>query len=149
VTVVVEDTEPPELSLVVEPNILWPPNHKMVKITTSWEVSDNCDESPEVSLVSVTSSEDDDSRGDGHTSKDIRIGDDGSIYLRAERSGKGAGRVYTITYQAVDDSGNVTVKSTTVTVTHSKARSKLRHRPHSRLRYWLLRRLRGRVERYR
>ncbi|UCF42388.1 MAG: DUF5011 domain-containing protein [Planctomycetota bacterium] len=139
-TVVVEDTEPPEFSLVVEPNVLWPPNHKMVKIAASWEVSDNCDESPGVSLVSVTSSEDDDSRGDGHTSKDIRIGDDGSIYLRAERSGKGPCRVYTITYKAVDDSGNVTEASATVRVPHRKGPVKRRGKSFSDLggRLWRL-----------
>ena len=124
-TVIVQDTTPPEFSLAVEPNILWPPNGKMVEVRPEWEVSDNCDEEVEVSLVSVTSSEDDDSRGDGHTSKDIRIGDDGSIYLRAERSGKGTGRVYTLTYEAVDDSGNVAEASATVTVPHSRGPRRL------------------------
>ncbi|UCF42733.1 MAG: hypothetical protein JSV99_09095 [Planctomycetota bacterium] len=140
VVITVEDVTPPELSVAVEPNILWPPNHKMVLITLSWEVSDNCDEEVEVSLVSVTSSEDDDSRGDGHTSKDIRIGDDGTIYLRAERSGKGPGRIYTITYQAVDDSGNVTEASATVTVPHRKGPVKRRGKSFSSLggRLWRL-----------
>jgi hypothetical protein len=125
VVITVEDVTPPEFSLTVEPNILWPPNGKMVEVRPEWEVSDNCDEEVEVSLVSVTSSEDDDSRGDGHTSKDIRIGDDGSIYLRAERSGKGTGRVYTLTYEAVDDSGNVAEASATVTVPHSRGPRRL------------------------
>jgi hypothetical protein len=54
VTITVEDTTPPEFTLAVTPEVLWPPNHKMVKITPSWQVSDNCDESPEVSLVGIT-----------------------------------------------------------------------------------------------
>jgi len=58
--------------------------------------------------------------GDGHTAGDIQIGDDGSIYLRAERSGTGSGRIYTITYQAVDDSGNAAVARATVTVPHNQ-----------------------------
>jgi hypothetical protein len=66
--------------------------------------------------VGVTSSEQDDGRGDGRTKNDIVIADDGSIYLRAERTGSSAGRVYTITYEAVDDSGNATVGSAEVLV---------------------------------
>jgi hypothetical protein len=116
VTITVEDVTPPEFSLAVEPNELWPPNHKMVLITVEWEVSDNCDDWPEVRLVSITSSEEDDGKGDGATSDDIVIGEDGSIYLRAERAGYLEGRVYTITYEAVDDSGNATVRSAEVVV---------------------------------
>ncbi|NIP26585.1 MAG: hypothetical protein GWN67_07580, partial [Phycisphaerae bacterium] len=56
--------------------------------------------------------------GVGHTSDDIQIGEDGSIYLRSERSGTSSDRVYTITYQAVDDSGNTTVRSATVSIPH-------------------------------
>ncbi|KPL24464.1 MAG: hypothetical protein AMJ75_03600, partial [Phycisphaerae bacterium SM1_79] len=112
------DTTPPEFEFSLTPTVLWPPNHKMVLITPSWTVSDESDPAPDVSLVSITSNEDDDALGDGHTSDDIQIGDDGSIYLRAERSGTGNDRVYTITYQAVDGCGNSTVRSATVMVPH-------------------------------
>ncbi|MHC4570840.1 MAG: TolB family protein [Planctomycetota bacterium] len=118
VTINVEDTTPPGFSLTVEPDVLWPANHKMVEITPSWEVSDNCDELPEVTLVDITMNE------DGATEDDIQVKGDGSIYLRAERSGKGIGRIYTITYQAVDDSGNVSIGSADVTVPHNKRKSK-------------------------
>ena len=131
VVIMVEDTTPPEFSLSIEPNVLWPPNHKMVLVTPSWTVNDNCDEAPEVSLVSIVMNEGDetntyepmldDTVGDGHTINDIQVEPDGSIYLRAERSGKGNGRVYTLTYKAVDDSGNVSVESTTVTVPHDQS----------------------------
>jgi hypothetical protein len=50
----------------------------------------------------------------------VEIGDDGSIYLRARKSKEGSGRIYTITYQAVDDFGNVTEESATVAVRHRK-----------------------------
>jgi len=120
VVITVEDNTPPELTVSVTPEVLWPANHKMVLITPTLRVSDNCDESPEVTLVSISSNEDDDSKGDGHTTDDIQISANGSIYLRAERSGKGSGRVYTITYQAVDDAGNVVVDSATVTVPHDR-----------------------------
>jgi hypothetical protein len=62
--------------------------------------------------------EGDDSIGDGHTTNDIQIDKDGSIYVRSERSGAGNERVYTITYQAVDDCGNTTVRSAIVSIPH-------------------------------
>jgi hypothetical protein len=109
---------------------VWPPNHKMVQISPSWMVGDNCDESPEVSLVSITMNEGDETNtfdavydnttGDGHTVGDIQVDANGEIWLRAERSGTGTGRIYTITYQAVDDSGNVTAQSATVSVPHDQ-----------------------------
>jgi len=68
--------------------------------------------------VSIAMDEGDDAKGDGRTSDDIEIGEDGSIYLRAERSGTGNDRVYTITYQAVDDCGNTTFRSATVSIPH-------------------------------
>jgi endo-1,4-beta-xylanase len=46
--------------------------------------------------------------------------DDREFLLRAERSGLGNGRVYTITYQAKDASGNTTVASTQVVVPHDR-----------------------------
>jgi hypothetical protein len=41
------------------------------------------------------------------------------ILLCAERSAKGSGRIYTITYSAQDASGNITLKSVVVTVPHN------------------------------
>ncbi len=117
-TLTVVDTTPPQFQLSVAPTMLWPPDHKMVPITPSWTVSDDCDAAPEVSLVSIIANEGDDTIGDGHTSNDIQINEDGSIYLRSERSGTGNDRVYTITYQAVDDCGNTTVRSASVSIPH-------------------------------
>jgi hypothetical protein len=79
-------------------------------------VSDDADPDVVVTLVSVTSNEPDEGPGDGKSSNDIVIVDDDTFQLRAERMGGGQARVYTITYQAVDDCGNVTVATATVTV---------------------------------
>ncbi|MBW8038826.1 MAG: hypothetical protein FVQ85_02370 [Planctomycetes bacterium] len=118
IVITIVDTTPPEFALSVSPTVLWPPSHKMVEITPSWTVSDECDAAPQVSLVGIVMSEDDNTAGDGRTTGDIEIGEDGSIYLRAERSGTSSDRVYTITYQAVDDSGNAAVGSATVGIPH-------------------------------
>ncbi len=116
--ITVVDTTPTEFTFSVTPNMLWPPNHKMVEITPSWTVSDECDQSPDVSLVGIVANEGDNTIGDGHTTDDIQINEDGSIFLRSERSGTGTDRIYTITYQAVDDCGNTTVRSATVSIPH-------------------------------
>jgi hypothetical protein len=123
VVITVLDNTPPEFTLSVTPAVLWPPNHKMVKITPTWTVTDNCDRSPQVSLVSITCNQQDKSKDKKHPNGDIQVRPDGSIYLRAERNSPNTSRIYTITYQAVDDSGNATTSSATVTVPHD------RHRP--------------------
>jgi hypothetical protein len=77
--------------------------------------------------VSVTSNERVRSprQGAGNTEPDIEgadIGtDDRSVLLRAERAGTLIGRVYTLTYEAVDAAGNVSPpQSVTVTVAHDR-----------------------------
>ena len=120
--VTIVDTTPPELSVSVSPDRLWPPNHKYVTISATVVATDICDADPEVRLVSVTSNEPDNGRGDGNTVNDIVIVDDFTVELRAERSGRGTGRIYTFTYEAEDDSGNVTVEQATVTVPKSRRR---------------------------
>ncbi|MBI5204291.1 MAG: hypothetical protein HZA11_05170 [Nitrospirae bacterium] len=90
----------------------------MVNITPLIAVSDNLTSNVQVELIEVTSSEPDNGLGDGDTANDIVVNADGTISLRAERSGTGNGRVYTITYKATDLAGNVTVSSATVVVPH-------------------------------
>src|SRR5262249_50550658 len=118
----VVDTTPPKLTVSLSPSNLGPPNHKLIPITATIVVTDTCDASPVVRLVSITSSEADNGGGDGNTTGDIEgaaLGtDDRQFLLRSERSGKGPGRVYTITYSATDASGNTTVSQATVTVPH-------------------------------
>jgi hypothetical protein len=106
VDITVEDTTPPVISVSVTPDTLWPPNHKYFTVTATVTVSDTYDTNPSIMLVSVTSNEPDNGKGDGNTVNDIVIVDDYTFKLRAERSVLGSGRIYTITYQAVDSSGN-------------------------------------------
>ncbi len=107
-------------AISVTPNVLWPANHKYVDITATVLASDNFDPDATVSLVSVTSNEPDNGGGDGNTVDDIVTIDDFNLMLRAERSGGGSGRVYTLTYIATDDCGNDSETSAaTVTVPHS------------------------------
>jgi von Willebrand factor A domain-containing protein 7 len=111
------DREPPRLAISVTPTVLWPANHKMIKIDVNVTVADNKDPNPVVQLDDVASSENQDALGDGHTSPDIQVVN-GAIMLRAERSGVGTGRVYTVRYKARDKSGNESFATATVTVPH-------------------------------
>jgi hypothetical protein len=85
--------------------MLWPPNHKYVTVTAEVTAIDNINPNPVVTLVSVTSDDPDDGEDDGDTVNDIIILADFTFDLRAERSGIGDGRVYTITYQVTDACG--------------------------------------------
>jgi hypothetical protein len=110
------DEIPPELAVTVNPAVLWPPKHQYTTVVATVEAWDNFDPNPTITLVSVTSNEPDNGLGDGDKPDDIVILDDFTILLRAERSGLGQGRVYTITYQVTDACGNSTTKSVTVNV---------------------------------
>lgn len=111
------DVAPPAFEVSLSPNILWPPNHKFVDVTTTLTSTDNCDRSPAVTLVSITSNEPADKK-----EPDIQGAafgtDDRTFSLRAERETghDRTGRVYTVTYRVTDASNNATVKSATVTV---------------------------------
>jgi len=48
--------------------------------------------------------------------------DERNFRLRAERSGSGKGRIYTITYRATDLAGNIATASTSVAVPIFRAR---------------------------
>ncbi|UCF45131.1 MAG: hypothetical protein JSW44_00365, partial [Candidatus Bathyarchaeota archaeon] len=120
VTIEAVDTTPPEIDISADPDLMWPPNHKHVDVETVVTVYDAVDPSPTWTLVSATSNEPDNGKGDGNTINDIEILGDTMFRLRAERSGRGQGRTYTITYSATDASGNSAEASVTITVPHNK-----------------------------
>lgn len=120
VTVTVVDTTPPEITASATPNILWPPNHKYVEVKINVTVYDKCDPSPTLKFVSITSNEPDNDVGDGNTVNDIVIMNDFTFNLRAERSGTGSGRIYTVTYEATDASGNYVTATVTIEVPHNQ-----------------------------
>lgn len=121
-TVTVVDTTAPVLTSVVPSSAtLWSPNHKMVPISIQAAGTDLVGISS-LKIVSVTSSEPGNGKGDGNTAADIQITGDLTVNLRAERGGKGSGRVYTIEVEAQDAAGNVTTATCTVTVPKSQGK---------------------------
>jgi hypothetical protein len=121
VMVIVQDTMPPEINNVIaKPKRLWPPNHKMVSVKVKVNATDMCDPGFTCQIISVTSNEPVDGVADGHTSPDWIITGPLTVDLRAERSGKGNGRVYTITVQCTDHSGNSSTATVKVRVPKSR-----------------------------
>lgn len=119
--VTVADSLDPEISAELNPSVLWPPNHQMVDIEATVGVQDCGPVS--ITLVSVESSEPVNDIGDGNTEPDIQGVDEGEDYhfqLRAERSGTGSGRTYTVVYRAVDAAGNEAESTATVIVPHDQ-----------------------------
>lgn len=119
-TLTVVDTIPPVVTSVkATPNSLWPPNHKLVSVNVQATVSDLCGPTT-WRIVSITSSEPVNGKGDGNTSPDWEITGAHTAKLRAERSGKTGPRTYTITVQAEDAAGNTSqTKTVNVVVPHS------------------------------
>ncbi len=120
------DTTPPELTFETVSTNLWPPNHKMHLVLSGISATDDSDEDPSLT-VSVTSNEMLNGLGDGNTDEDWQVVQvpDGSyeVYVRAERSGNGSGRIYTVTMTAEDASGNVAEEIIEVQVARDMSRS--------------------------
>ncbi len=101
----VQDTIAPAISeLLITPSTLGPPNHKLVDVHALYEASDasgtgSC-------AVSVSSNEAQNGSGDGNTAHDWVIVDGHHVQLRAERSGNGTGRIYTLTVTCQDAAAN-------------------------------------------
>lgn len=108
-TIPAVDIEDPSTST----SSLWPPNHKMQDITVNYDVGcASCS-------LSVTSNEPVNGTGDGDTAPDWEIVDAHHVKLRAERSGGGSGRIYTITITCTNGV-NTDVETLEVHVAHNK-----------------------------
>ena len=105
----------------VDKPVIGPPNHRLVPIQVMINTADKASGISKVELTGITSNELDNASGDGNTESDIQDArwgtDDRSFTLRAERSGIGEGRIYTITYTVTDQAGRTTVRSVEVKVT--------------------------------
>jgi len=121
-TTTVSNPPPTITNVTADPSVLWPPNHRMVNVTLSYDVTDNCPLPPGSCTLSVTSNEPVLGHGSGHTSPDWIVLDDHHVLLRAEREGNGDGRIYTITITCVDSGGNTSTEDVTVTVPHDRGR---------------------------
>ena len=130
-TVTAEDSAAPVVTPSSAPVVLWPPNHKYERVTLAdcGAAFDGCEGEVDLdggagSILLVTSDEPEDGKGngDGSTRNDMVIVDGHTVDLRAEREGTGNGRVYTITYEVSDASGNTTTATCQVAVPHDQGK---------------------------
>ncbi len=115
------DTPPTIDSVTATPNVLWPPNHKMVPVAVNVLATDICDQAaPTCEIITVSSNEPPSGKGSGRTAPDWEITGPLTVDLRAERSGKGSGREYTIATECTDTNGNTSTETVIVTVPHDQ-----------------------------
>ena len=105
---------PPTISaLTATPNILWPPNKKMVPVTIGVTVADDSDPAPVCQITGVTSNE-------PLGVSDWILTGPLSLTLRADRNGLGAGRIYSITVTCTNASQLSASALVTVFVPHDQ-----------------------------
>jgi hypothetical protein len=108
VVVTVVDTTPPVITgTSASPSVIEKPNHMMVPVEVSVDATDGCG-AADCRIVSVASNEE--------GTVDWEITGPLTLNVRAERLGKGDGRIYTITIECTDTAGNVATSTVTVTV---------------------------------
>ncbi|MCP4746801.1 MAG: beta-propeller fold lactonase family protein [Desulfobacteraceae bacterium] len=125
ITVEITDSTAPTLALESNLTILWPPNHNMVEIVIEANAQD-ISGLPVTLMAEVLSNEPADGLGDGDMTPDWTdptIDQNTgliTLQLRAERSGSGEGRKYTITIIATDPSNNSSSADVIIIVPHDK-----------------------------
>lgn len=121
VTITVRDTTPPVIaSATATPSVLWPPDGRMAAVAVDVALADTCDATAACRIVDVRSSEPAGIRGAGRRTPDWEITGAMSLRLRAERSGTGPGRVYTVAIECRDGSGNASRRAVEVLVPHDR-----------------------------
>jgi len=113
------DTTAPTVSAVsVTPSVLAPANHRMVDVLVGYTSAD--DNGAATCALGVASNEPVNGADDGDTDPDWEVVDAHHVRLRAERSGTGTGRVYTVTATCTDAAGNTASRSAEVRVPRGK-----------------------------
>ncbi len=120
--VTVRDTTPPQIhSIVATPNVLWVPNHQMVPVRLIVSATDNAGQAW-ARIKSVACNDPAAARGNAEKSPSWEITGPLSLSLRAARSAKGHGRIYTVTVECVDASGNAATGLVNVYVPQNRYR---------------------------
>jgi hypothetical protein len=118
-TVRVRDTVAPTfVSISASPAVIAQRDHKMVPVTIRATVADAGDPSPTTRVVAVKSIDGGTVVGPSASSADWQITGDLTLLVNADRSGRGDGRRYTVYVQATDASGNKSIATVDVLVTH-------------------------------
>jgi hypothetical protein len=105
---------PPTISgLTATPNVLWPPNGRTTSVTIGVAVKDDSDPAPACQIGSVTGNE-------PLEASDWTLTGPLSLDLRADRNGRGTGRIYSITVTCTNSSLLSVSAVVTVAVPHDQ-----------------------------
>ena len=121
VSIFVNDTVPPTITLNDNSIALWPLDKSLHTISVADLVAgagDNYD--PNVTLNSVVIARVSSDEGTAASGDIVIAADCKAVQLRATRNGNGDGRVYTITFRVRDAAGNVGYATAQVTVPHDQ-----------------------------
>ena len=113
--------QPPDCThATASPSVLWPPNHQFVLITVSGVTDPNGDPI-DLDITGVHQDEALNGHGDGDTEHDAFWSwRDSQVWVRAERSDYGNGRVYRISFTANDGHGGSCSAVVKVGVPHDR-----------------------------
>jgi hypothetical protein len=102
------------------PAVLWPPNHRLVGVTLGG-ASDPDGDPVALTVTGVTQDEPEGGTGRGDRAPDVLAGPAShQVRLRAERSGRGEGRRYRISFTGSGGQGGECSGAVTVGVPHSR-----------------------------
>ncbi len=119
----VVDTTPPDLRVTLDPNELWPPNHKYVNVHANVVANDASGDPSTVVLTAITTDGAEKS-GKPHSPYilDAEYGTfDTDFRLLAERAGNEEDREYEIQYLAMDKSSNLILNTVRIRVPHDQS----------------------------
>jgi len=114
------DLTAPTLQVVPDASELWPANRRMVPVQISLTPSDGVSGIASVRLIGITCNEPIIAGQDVQGA--VTGTEDTEFLLKAERSGTGSGRVYTITYEVTDAAGHKATAEAIVTVPHDRGK---------------------------
>jgi hypothetical protein len=117
------DTTPPDLCVTLDPNVLWPPNHKYIDVHATVAADDASGDPSTVVLTAITTAA---AEGSGAAQPpfilDAEYGTfDTHFRLLAERAGNEEDREYEVQYLAMDRSSNLTVNTVRIRVPHDRS----------------------------
>lgn len=105
---------------VASPSALWPPNHRLVPVTVNG-VTNADGARVAIAVTGIFQDEPTQGRGDGDTAIDGFILPGGGAQVRAERSGRGDGRVYYLSFTATSTAGAFCTGTVKTSVPHDQA----------------------------
>jgi Tol biopolymer transport system component len=112
----VRRVRPPVISsITATPDVLWPPDNRLVQVSVEVVVSDDSDPAPVCDISNVASNES--VAGIGWQMTGAL-----TVELPAQRRGKGAGRIYTLTVTCTNSSELSSTASVGVSVPHDRGR---------------------------